>query len=186
MVDVLVRVLVSFAAMATAAVGGCFLAFSDFLMVSLAEVGEPCGSSVMKQINVNVYGSVILTLFVLLAPVSLAFVGFAICSGHRRRHGRQSIILWLLLACVVYCGGCFAVTGLENIPLNDHLAQTQGHGTAKFWRHTFLPKWTAYNTARAVACFVASACYFVAFALLGDKVEYDHEQSSTQLLPTTG
>ena len=51
--------------MATAFVGGVFLAFSDFLMRSLREIGEPCGSNAMKAINVAVFRYVFIPMFML-------------------------------------------------------------------------------------------------------------------------
>lgn len=168
-------ILVGVAVLSSAVLTGCFLDFSDFMMRSLAEAGEPCGSRVMKQVNVDVIGSVFIAQFIGMAPLSIALpiIGNAL----RLKRGP---LLWLSFAAVCYCGGCFLVTGAGNVPMNNKLASF--HVPTLYWRQEYLPRWTALNTWRTAACLVTSAAYLVAFTLLADLSSAYHP--TTPLLHT--
>lgn len=143
--------------------GGIFLAFSDFLMGSLDTSGEPCGSNVMKQINVDVIGSIFIDLFMLLVPVSLALP----IAAHYAAPGKAPLA-WLASAAAIYCLGCFLVTGMGNVPMNNTLAAATGAKQSAYWHETYLSRWTALNTVRTCACLAASAAYLVALVLLAE------------------
>ena len=68
--------LIQFAILAYALVGGVFLAFSDFVMRSLALTGGAGGVEAMQSINREVFRWIFMVLFIGLAPVSLFIAGY--------------------------------------------------------------------------------------------------------------
>ena len=65
-------ILLQFSILAYALVGGVFLAFSDFIMRSLAHTSGIGGVDAMQVINREVFRWVFMALFIGMAPVSLA------------------------------------------------------------------------------------------------------------------
>lgn len=153
----------AFAAISAAMVGGIFLAFSDFLMASMADAGEPAGSTVMKAINVRVMGSVFIFLFIFLVPMS---IGLAVAAYAKR--GCCFVTAWLSAASALYVVGCFFVTGAGNVPMNNRLAGLEGYEATTYWISTYLTAWTLLNTIRTVACILCSAAYMVVLSSLED------------------
>lgn len=141
--------------MATAFVGGVFLAFSDFLMRSLRKVGEPCGSMAMKAINVEVFRHVFIPTFMLLVPSTAAL---AVTAWRTKKRGL------LGAAAVVYFVFVFLVTGMGNVPMNKALAALEGEAATTYWRTTYLPRWTALNTVRTIGCAVSATLSLIAVA----------------------
>ncbi|MDJ0627743.1 MAG: DUF1772 domain-containing protein [Rhodobacter sp.] len=145
--------LTQFAVLAYALVGGVFLAFSDFIMRSLAHTGGVGGVEAMQVINREVFRWVFMTLFLGMAAVSLLIVGYsALYLG-----GASGTLI--LLAGLVYLIGCFAVTVFFNVPMNEALAgmDLSADATRDYWTGTYLPRWTTWNTVRTVACAVSAA-----------------------------
>ena len=68
--------LMQFAALAYALLGGVFLAFSDFIMRSLALTGGHGGIEAMQVINREVFRWVFMVLFLGMAPGSLLIAGY--------------------------------------------------------------------------------------------------------------
>lgn len=138
--------------LAFAALGGVFLAFSDFIMRSLALSGAPAGIEVMQTINREVFRWVFMALFLGMAPVSLVLAGHGLLV-----QGNTGGLIGL--AGVVYLLGVFGVTVAGNVPLNEALAgMDAASAEAKaLWQDRYLPRWTLFNTARTVACFLAAA-----------------------------
>lgn len=144
------------AALGCGMIAGAFFAFSSFIMRALGQLPAPNGLSAMQSINVVVINPVFLgvfvgTVFICLAAMVLALV---------RWQGLAS--MWVLAGGVLYIAGCFAVTMLLNVPLNDALAKvdpTSAEGAA-LWT-TYLDKWTMWNTVRALASLAASAAFIV-------------------------
>lgn len=150
-------------AIATALVGGVFMAFSDFLMRSMKMAGEPAGSLVMQSINVRVMFSVFIALFMCMVPASVGLAGAAYAQC-----GWGLLTAWFAVAAAVYVAGCFAVTGLGNVPLNNDLADLTGSEASEYWETTYLPRWTLLNTIRTVACVVSASFYVAGVAVAGD------------------
>ncbi|MEM7566237.1 MAG: anthrone oxygenase family protein [Pseudomonadota bacterium] len=134
--------------LAYAALGGVFLAFSDFIMRALAR--SPGGAEAMQSINREVFRVVFMALFLSMVPVSLIL----------------AIGAWMtapapvpfLVAAALYVLGCFAVTAAGNVPLNNRLAgmdaatpEAQG-----WWQAEYGPRWTRLNTVRTLACFASA------------------------------
>ena len=148
----LVFVLLQLSIIAYAIVGGVFLAFSDFIMRSLAHTSGTNGVEAMQVINREVFRWVFMTLFLGLVPVSLLVAGYGgLVVG-------QGAGLLLAIAGLVYVVGCFGVTALCNVPMNNALADmdVSAATTQDYWTTTYLPRWTFWNTVRTAACGVSA------------------------------
>lgn len=141
------------ATLAYAIVGGVFIAFSDFIMRSLARTSGTGGMEAMQVINREVFRWVFMALFLGLAPLSLgiALYGLILIGG-----GKGAI---LAAAGLTYFVGCFGVTICFNVPLNERLAKMNlaDACTGTFWQQTYVPRWTWWNTVRGSACILAAA-----------------------------
>lgn len=147
-----VFVLLQLSILAYALVGGVFLAFSDFVMRSLALTGGVGGVEAMQVINREVFRWVFMVLFLGMAAVSIFIV---IYSATQMTGGPGTLIL---LGALVYLVGCFAVTVAFNVPMNEALAgmDLSAEATRAYWTDTYLPRWTTWNTVRTVACALAA------------------------------
>ena len=137
---------------AFAAIGGVFLAFSDFIMRSFDLVRNQAGIETMQVLNVEIMRSVFMVLFMGLVILSLVIVVYAALNldGSPRR--------LLMLAGLSYLVGVFAVTAAGNVPLNNRLA-TMDPSTAQalaFWKQSYMTRWVNLNSLRTLACFLAS------------------------------
>lgn len=150
-------VLVQFAAIAYALVGGVFLAFSDFIMRSLGRTGGTGGVDAMQSINREVYRWVFMTLLIGLVPVSLVFVGYAVLDP------AAPASPMLAAAGLVYVVGCFGVTAGFNVPMNERLAKMAltSPDTSTYWTGIYLPRWTFWNSVRAAACVLSAVLMLV-------------------------
>ena len=149
-----------FAIIAYAVVSGVFLAFSDFIMRSLAHTGGIGGVDAMQAINREVFRWVFMTLFIGMAPVSLAIAGYG---GFAIGNGPGTLFV---LAGLIYFVGCFGVTVFFNVPMNETLAGMDASTeTARdYWTGTYLPRWTFWNSVRTVAA--ATSATLLLFGLL--------------------
>ncbi len=141
------------AILAYAFVGGVFLAFSDFIMRSLAITGGHGGVEAMQAINREVFRWIFMALFLGMAAVSVGIAAF----GAFGLSGPAGTLI--MLAGLVYLFGCFAVTVFFNVPMNEALAgmETASDTTRAYWLETYVPRWTFWNSIRTVACAVSAA-----------------------------
>lgn len=142
-----------FTLLAYAIVGGVFLAFSDFIMRSLAHTSGVGGVEAMQVINREVFRWIFMALFLGLAPFSVMVVLYSWINL------TGSVATMMTLAGLIYLIGCFGVTIAFNVPMNEALAGmdvSQG-ATKAYWTQTYLPRWTFWNTVRATACAVSAA-----------------------------
>lgn len=148
-----ILVLAQLAILAYALVGGVLLAFSDFIMRSLAKTSGAGGVEAMQSINREVMRWVFMTCFLGMAPVSLLFCAYGLFWAE------GSSGLPLAIAGGLYFLGCFVLTVVGNVPMNTALGRFDpaSEQAMTYWRQTYLPRWTALNTLRTVACFAASA-----------------------------
>lgn len=155
----LIFVLSQFAILAYACVGGVFLAFSDFIMRSLARTGGHGGVDAMQAINREVFRWVFMALFLGMAPVSLLIVGCGYLVG-----GVPGGLM--MAAGLVYVIGCFGVTVVFNVPMNEALARMEAsaEATRAYWAGTYLPRWTFWNSVRAAACGVSAGLLMAALS----------------------
>ena len=139
--------------LAYALIAGVFLAFSDFIMRSLALTGGAGGVEAMQVINREVFRWVFMALFLGMAAVSLVIVGYG---ATNLAHPSGGLIL---LAGLLYLIGCFGVTVFFNVPMNEALAgmNLSEDATRAYWTGTYLPRWTLWNTVRTLACGVSAA-----------------------------
>ena len=130
-------------------------------MKSLATMPPTSGALAMQAINREVYGSIFLTLFMLLAGLSLALGGYAIYWIETASSP------WLLTASGLYLLGVFFVTATFNVPRNknlDGLKNTSTQGITYWTRYQV--SWTRWNHVRAVSSAAASVCFLIGGALL--------------------
>lgn len=149
----IIFIALQFTIIAYALVSGVFLAFSDFIMRSLAHTEGVGGVDAMQVINREVFRWVFMALFIGLAPLSLlisAYGGIYIGNGPGN---------FILLAGLIYFIGCFGVTVCFNVPMNEALAgmDVTADATREYWTGTYLPRWTFWNTVRTVASSVSAA-----------------------------
>ncbi|MDW3225806.1 MAG: anthrone oxygenase family protein [Paracoccaceae bacterium] len=142
---------------AYALIGGVFLAFSDFIMRSLAHTGGVGGVEAMQVINREVFRWIFMALFLGMAVVSVFVVIYSVTN---LAGGPGTLIL---IGAVVYLLGCFAVTVFFNVPMNEALAgmDLTSDTTKDYWTNTYLPRWTMWNTIRTVACAVSAALVLI-------------------------
>jgi uncharacterized membrane protein len=145
--------LIQFAILAYALVGGVFLAFSDFIMRSLALTGGHGGVEAMQVINREVFRWVFMALFLGMAAVSLIIAGY----GAFGLSGPAGTLI--MMAGLVYLIGCFGVTVFFNVPMNEALAGMEmSSGTTRdYWLQTYVPRWTFWNSVRTISCAVSAA-----------------------------
>ena len=145
--------LMQFAILAYAVVGGVFLAFSDFIMRSLALTSGHGGVEAMQVINREVFRWVFMTLFLGMAVVSLIVAGY----GAFGLSGPAGSLI--MMAGLVYLIGCFGVTVFANVPMNEALAgmELSSEQTREYWLHSYVPRWTFWNSVRTAACALSAA-----------------------------
>ncbi|MEM9641871.1 MAG: anthrone oxygenase family protein [Pseudomonadota bacterium] len=150
--------LMQFAILAYALVGGVFLAFSDFIMRSLARTGGYGGVEAMQVINREVFRWVFMALFLGMAAVSLAVAAY----GAFGVSGPAGTLI--MLAGLTYLIGCFGVTVFFNVPMNEALAgmEMSSDTTRDYWLRTYVPRWTFWNSVRTIACTVSAAMLLIA------------------------
>ena len=156
----LIFFLIQLSILAYALVAGVFLAFSDFIMRSLAITGGVGGVEAMQVINREVFRWVFMALFIGMAPVSLLV---AVYGGVFVGPGSGTV---MMIAGLLYFIGCFGVTVCFNVPLNEALAgmDVSSESTRDFWQQTYVPRWTFWNSVRTVASGLAAA--LLLFSLL--------------------
>lgn len=144
-------VFILLAALGAGAVGGVFLAFSDFVMKALGRIAPEAGVPAMQEINVVVLRSWFLRVFFATALLSVALVVLAIA----RWRWPDSYLL--LAGGLLYLGGTFAVTVFRSVPLNNKLARDGRPAWAEY-----LVTWTRWNHLRTAAAFAAAALFALA------------------------
>ena len=150
-------VLILASAFSTAMVAGIFYAFSSFVMPALARIEHSEGIHAMNAINVTVITPSFMLFFVGSALLGIVLGGWSLFSIS------QLDAQLVLLACLLYVVGCFGVTMVLNVPLNNQLAATSPTDGHVFWQ-TYLKTWTLWNTVRTASSALA-AIVFVAAAL---------------------
>jgi uncharacterized membrane protein len=153
--------LCAFMLMAYAAIGGIFLAFSDFIMRSFDLVRNQAGIETMQVLNVEIMRSIFMVLFMGLAILSLVIMVYAALN----LDGTSRSLL--LLAGISYVVGVFAVTAAGNVPLNNQLAALAPATSQAlaFWKETYMTRWVALNSLRTLACFLASGSTLAALII---------------------
>lgn len=137
---------------------GLFFIFSNTIMASFARLPVAQGIAAMQQINVTIINPLFMLVFMGLVVLSLVLGAKAIFGW------AEAGSAWLLAGSVAYLVGCFLVTMVFNVPLNDALAAVDPASAegAAIWAR-YLNEWLPWNHARTVACVVSLASFAMAF-----------------------
>jgi uncharacterized membrane protein len=149
--------LFAFFAIACAIVGGVFLAFSDFIMRSLAKSAATAGIEAMQIINREVYHSLFMVLLLGMSGLSVLILGGALVFLNGPTQGAA------IVGALIYIVGVLGVTLTFNVPMNkrlDVLNFASDHA-ATYWKDVFLPNWTFWNWVRGVAAMAVAPCFLV-------------------------
>ena len=148
-----VFLLLQLSILAYALVAGVFLAFSDFIMRSLALSEGAGGVEAMQAINREVFRWVFMALFLGMAAASVGIAGYAWIAIS----GPAGLVI--LAAALVYLVGCFGVTVMFNVPMNEALAgmEAESEATRGYWLQTYVPRWTFWNSVRTAASALSAA-----------------------------
>jgi len=136
---------------------GLFFAFSSFVMSALGRLTPQQGIAAMQSINITVLNPLFSLVF--FGTASLC-AGFIVISFFR---WGQPGMGYLLAGSLIYLIGCFLVTIVLNVPLNDALAAAHpdsAEGEALWTR--YLTVWTAWNHVRTAACLAALGLFIYA------------------------
>jgi uncharacterized membrane protein len=152
-------VMTALAALGAAIVGGIFYAFSSFVMRALVRLEPLHGAQAMQAINV-----VVITPSFMLVFMGTAGLGVALLAALGLSGGHANAAL-LAAGCASYLLGCFGVTMLCNLPLNNRLAPLEGAAAMEDWARYVAP-WVRWNHVRTAAALL-SAGLFVAVLLKG-------------------
>ncbi|MEQ8827254.1 MAG: DUF1772 domain-containing protein, partial [Parvibaculum sp.] len=73
----------------------------------------------------------------------------------------------IMLSGAVYIAGVFALTAAGNVPLNNTLAglEPQTGAALSFWKESYMTRWVSLNSARTIACFLASGLTLAALVI---------------------
>ncbi|WP_044988308.1 DUF1772 domain-containing protein [Sorangium cellulosum] len=133
-------------------IAGVFFAFSSFVMPALARLPPAEGMAAMQSINVVVLNRSFLGVFVGTAGACLIL---AVVSMLRWSEAGSAL---RIAGGALYVVGTFLVTMVRNVPLNDALERVspEAAAAAETWAR-YVPAWTTWNTARALAALASAA-----------------------------
>ena len=150
--------LIVYTAVACAAMGGVFFAFSSFVMRSLARLPAPQGIAAMQSMNVVAVTPVFMTaLFGTAGACVIVAIG-AVTAW------RGVASFYLLAGSVSYLIGAIGVTIACNVPLNSALAAVEPENGEVIWRR-YVRQWTAWNHVRTVSGLIAATLFTIALQL---------------------
>ena len=155
-------VLVATTAIACAAMGGVFFAFSSFVMRALARMPPAQGIAAMQSINVTVLNR---WFFIPFFGTAAACVALAVSSLSGWRDPGS---LPRLIGSGLYLVGTVLVTIVGNVPRNNALAAVDAESAdgAAVWAR-YVPGWTRCNTVRTAAALAAAVA--LTLALVADR-----------------
>ena len=158
MLDRTILALTFAAAIGSGIVGGIFYAFSSFVMAALGRLPSAQGAAAMNAINVTVINPTFMMAFMGTTLVCLVLAG-----GSLFWWGRTGATL-SLAARLIYIVGCFGVTMVCNVPLNDQLAAVASAQEPALWSR-YLDVWTAWNHVRTLASITSALLFSAALYL---------------------
>ncbi len=143
-------------------VAGVFLTFSDFVMRSLDKVDAAAGVEVMQTINREVFKWVFMALLLGMSALSPLLIVYA----YINLTGPAAALI--MAGGSVYLLGVLGVTRAFNIPMNNRLAAMEHDSAAAsaYWKKTYVPSWTFWNTVRVVASTASAICFLLAMIRL--------------------
>ena len=133
-------------------IAGVFFTFSSFVMKALARLPPEEGIAAMQSINVFAINSWFLVAFLGTAGLCIATMIAAVVQWS------EPFAIFLLVGGVVYLAGCFAVTMIFNVPMNEALAALPptAPDRAARWA-SYVTGWTTWNHLRTAASLFAAA-----------------------------
>ena len=135
---------------------GVFFAFSTFVMKALARLPPNEGIAAMQSINVAAVNSWFLAAFLATSAACLLVLVAAIIQW------TDPSTAFLLPGALTYLAGCFLVTMVFNVPMNDGLAALAPDAPDRAARWAgYLAEWTTWNHIRTAASLTASALLIV-------------------------
>ncbi|USX48555.1 DUF1772 domain-containing protein [Lentzea sp. HUAS12] len=126
---------------ATGLMAGVFFAFSVAVMPGLADLTPADARAAMRRINARIQNPVFL----------LLFLGTAVVCGIEVFQGR-------ITGGLLYVLGCFVLTMVVNVPMNNRLERTDD----AYWPD-YLRRWTLWNHVRAIACTASTVTLLLGF-----------------------
>ena len=138
-------------------VAGVFLAFSDFVMKSLAASNPASGIESMQIINRKVFRTLFMVLLLGMSAFSPLLIGYA----YFYVSGPASA--WVMAGGTIYLVGVFLVSLVFNVPMNQRL-DAMDHASSdavSYWK-TYVPVWSFWNHIRAISSGGSAICYLVA------------------------
>lgn len=159
MISLFFTALVFVAALGSGIAAGLFFIFSNTIMASFARLPPAQGIAAMQQVNVTIINPLFMTVFMGMAVLSLVLAAKAVFGWS------EAGAAWLLAGSVAYLVGCFLVTMVFNVPLNDAIAAVDPAGAegGAMWAR-YLQEWLPWNHVRTLACLVSLASFVMAFA----------------------
>lgn len=147
--NVTVNALLWAMALCSGLMAGTYLAFSGFIMRSLASLDTAGAVAAMNAINRVILTSSFMPLFFASTIVA------AVLAGTGLWYWGEPRALWMIAAGALYVVGMFGVTGVVNVPLNNELAGVSGDGESarQVWLR-YLTRWTRWNTVRSGASLI--------------------------------
>ena len=136
-------------ALSSGLMAGVYLAFSSFIIRSLASLGAGPAVVAMNAINTHILRSAFMPLFFGSTLIALMLVA----AGLWRWGSVDATVA--VVAGGIYALGMFGVTAALNVPLNNMLARVAGDGVeAEAAWSVYRSRWTRWNTVRTVASIV--------------------------------
>ena len=138
-------------------VAGVFLAFSDFVMKSLAASKSAGGIESMQIINRKVFKTVFMVLLLGMSALSPLLIGYA----YFYVSGSASSLV--IAGGTIYLVGVFLVSLVFNVPMNRRLdaMDYSSSDAASYWK-SYVPVWSFWNYIRAISAGGSAICYLVA------------------------
>ena len=149
-------------AIACAAMGGVFFAFSSFVMQGLKALPSAHGITAMQSINVTAVTPIFMTALFGTAAACLALLVSATIEW------RDTVSGYLIAGSLSYLVGAIGVTVAFNVPLNNALAAVEPSSGDAAWLWTkYVRSWAAWNHVRTVSGLTAAALLMWAVAKAG-------------------
>lgn len=144
-------------AVASAALGGVFFAFSSFIMPALDRIAPAEAMRAMQRINVDVLCR---SFFALFFGVPILSLGLTVHAGLAWSEPGSALLLTAGLLNIL---GSFVVTVVGNVPLNERLAKQSADSTSAstLWS-TYSKPWVRWNSLRASANLAAAVLLLAA------------------------
>lgn len=157
LIEKLTSLLTFLAALGSGLIAGTFFAFSAFVMNALARLPSHQGIAAMQSINIVVLNRLFLTVFSSTALVSLILLIISLFNW------KDTHVVFILSGSLLYLLGCFLVTGVCNVPLNDSLANldVKDAASAGLWNE-YIVNWKAWNHVRTIASLMAMVSFIFA------------------------